>query len=86
MAKWRKKINEFTIVYNINPDLNVNKAFIEQVENLMYNTSGEITKSFIKATSSKNNTSVLACWNTIPQKDLLLCNAMVIICENFQMM
>ena len=56
----KKRINEFTIGYMINPGLNVNKAFREQVEKCMYTTFGEITQPFIKATLSKNNTSVLA--------------------------
>ena len=30
----KQRINEFTIGYMINPGLNVNKAFIEQVENV----------------------------------------------------
>ena len=44
----------------IDPDLNANKAFIEQVEKYMFTTFGEITQPFIKATLAKNNTSVLA--------------------------
>ena len=56
----KKKINEYTIGYMINPGLNVNKAFIEQVEKCMFNRFGQITQPFIKATLAKNNTSVLA--------------------------
>ena len=44
----------------INPGLNVNKAFKKQVKSFMYTTFGEITQPFIKATSEKNNTIVLA--------------------------
>ena len=44
----------------INPALNVNKSFREQVEKCMYTTFGEITQPFIKSTLSKNSTSVLA--------------------------
>ena len=42
----------------INTCLNVNKVFIYQVEKYMYDTFGEITQHFIKATLSKENTSV----------------------------
>ena len=52
-------INELTIGYMINPELNVNKAFIEQVETCMYTTFDEITQPFIKATLAKKNTSLL---------------------------
>ena len=44
----------------INPDFNVKKSFREKVEKCIYNTFGEIKQPFIKATLSKNNTSVLA--------------------------
>ena len=37
----------------INPSLNVNKAFIEQVEKCMHTIFGEITQYFIKATLEK---------------------------------
>ena len=56
----KKRINEFTIGYMINPGFNVNKSFREQVEKCMYTTFGEITQPFIKSTLSKNSTSVLA--------------------------
>ena len=52
----KKPINEFTIGYMINPGLNVNKSFREQVEKCMFNTFGEITQTFIKSTLAKNNT------------------------------
>ena len=42
-----------------NPGLNINKAFRDNVEKCMYTTFFEITQPFIKATVSKNNTSVL---------------------------
>ena len=54
-----KRINEFAIGYMINPGLNVNKAFRDQVEKYMHTTFGEIIQSFIKAKFSKKNTSVL---------------------------
>ena len=40
--------------------LNFNKSFREQVEKCMFTTFGKITKPFIKATSAKHYTSVLA--------------------------
>ena len=43
-------MNEFTIGYMINPGLNINKTFREQVEKVMYTTFGEITQPLIKAT------------------------------------
>ena len=55
----KQLINEFTIGYMINTDLNVNKDFREKVEKCMYTTFGEITQPFIKATLAKNNTGVL---------------------------
>ena len=56
----KKRINEFTIGYIINPGLNVNKTFREQVRKRMFTISGEIIQSFIKFTLLKNNTSVLS--------------------------
>ena len=56
----KNHINEFSIGYMIITGLNANKLFIYQVEKCMYNKFGEITQPFIKATLSKNNTSVLA--------------------------
>ena len=55
----KKRINEFTIGYMINPGLNINKAFREKVGKCMYTSFGEITQPFIKPTLLKNNTSVL---------------------------
>ena len=55
----KKLINEFLIGYIINPDLNDNKPFRDQVEKVMYTTFGKITQPLLKATLSKNNTSVL---------------------------
>ena len=64
MTAWvneaKNHINEFSIGYMIITGLNANKLFIYQVEKCMYNKFGEITQPFIKATLSKNNTSVLA--------------------------
>ena len=43
----------------INPGLNVNKTFIEQVDKCMLTIFGAITQPFIKATFKKNQTRVL---------------------------
>ena len=55
----KQHINGFTIGYIINPGLNVNKTFREQVEKCMYNTLGESTQTFIKSTLVKMRTSML---------------------------
>ena len=39
----KKRINEFTIRYMINPCLDVNKSFKEQMENFMFTIFCEIT-------------------------------------------
>ena len=70
----KKLINEFTIGYMINTGLNVNKAFREKVEKCMYTTFGKITKSFIKATLAKNNTSVLSLIIFMRQDQIILRN------------
>ena len=44
----------------INSKLNVNKAFIEQVDTCINNTFGPITIRFISDKSAKNKASVLA--------------------------
>ena len=44
----------------INPGLNVNKTFREQVEKFMFTTFGAITQPFIKSTLLKMKTRVLA--------------------------
>ena len=48
-----KRINQFTIVYMINPNFYVNKSFREQVEHCMKTIFGEITQTFIRATLLK---------------------------------
>ena len=53
ISETKKHINEFTIGYMINPGLNINRAFIEQVENFKYTTICEIAQPFIKATLTK---------------------------------
>ena len=56
----KKRMNEFTIGYMINPGLNVNRDFREKVEKCMYTKFGEITQHFIKSKLAKKNISVLA--------------------------
>ena len=58
--KAKKRINEFTIGYMIDPGSTVNKTFREKVEKCMLTTFGKITQPFIKSTLSKNNTCVLS--------------------------
>ena len=53
-------INEFDIVYIINPTLHVNKAFKDQAEKCMNNTFGNVTQPFIENITTKKNTCVLA--------------------------
>ena len=56
----KQLINKFTIGYIINPGLNVNKAFREQVEKCMFTTFGEITQPFIKSILEK---IIQVCYN-----------------------
>ena len=56
----KKRINKFKIGYMINLNLNINKAFREQVEKCIKNTFGAITQPFIRDTLSKKKTRVLA--------------------------
>ena len=56
----KERINKFSIVYMINPTLNINKALIEQVNKCMKTTLGVITKPYIKTTLPKNKTRVLS--------------------------
>ena len=53
-----KRINEFSIGYTINLNLNANKAFKDQVTKCMKNTFGEMTKQHIGKILSKKNKSV----------------------------
>ena len=55
----KQRINEFTIVYMVNPGLGVNKSFREKVEKCMYTIFGEIIQPFIKATFKK----IQVCYN-----------------------
>ena len=53
-------INEFEIVYMINPNSHVNKAFREKVGKCMNTTFAGLTQPFNKTTLSNKNTSVLS--------------------------
>ena len=55
----KRRINEFTIGYMINPSLNINKSSREQVKKCMFITFGAITKPFIKSALLNKNTNVL---------------------------
>ena len=56
----KEHINVFSIGYMINPTLNINKAFREQVNKFMKNKFVIITQPHIRTISAKNNTRVLA--------------------------
>ena len=56
----KKRINEFKIGYMINLNLNIKKAFKEQVETFMKKTFGAIRQLFIRAKLLKKKTRVLA--------------------------
>ena len=60
LEETKERINEFDIGYMINSDLDVNKAFREQVDKCMNNMFGALTQNFIKNTRYKSNTSVLS--------------------------
>ena len=55
-----KLINEFSIGYMMNPTLNRNRAFKDQVKVCSKNTFVPDTNSHIAKTLAKNNTRVLA--------------------------
>ena len=54
----KEGINNFSIGYMINPNFNINKSFIEQVDKSMNNTFGPITQPHIRATLTKYKTRV----------------------------
>ena len=56
----KQRIDQFMIVYMVNPSLNVNRAFRKKVEKFMYATFGEITQPFIKSILENIYISVLA--------------------------
>ena len=53
-------MNKFSIGYMINPKLNINKEFREQMDKCLNNTVGPITQNYIRATWSKKKIRVLA--------------------------
>ena len=53
-------INEFSLAYMLNPTLNNNKDFKEQVKACLINTSGADTNKHINRTLMKQYTRVLA--------------------------
>ena len=55
-----QRINQFSIGYMMNPTLNRNRAFKDQVKVCLKNTFGPDTNSHIAKTLAKNNTRVLA--------------------------
>ena len=56
----KQRIHEFSIGYMINPTLNINKAFKEQVTKFIKTTFGAITQPYIRNVLSKNNTILLS--------------------------
>ena len=73
-----QRINEFSILYMMNPNLSINKAFKDQVKICLKNTSGIMTQQHISKILLKPNTRVLSlsnflirCLNTILIKDSL---------------
>ena len=58
--KKKQHINELSIGYMINPNLNINKSFRQQLDKYMNNTFGPITLPHIRAKLSKKKTRVLA--------------------------
>ena len=55
-----QRINEFSFAYMLNPTLNNNKAFKEQVKACLINTFGADTNKHINKTLMKRDTRVLA--------------------------
>ena len=53
LEETKELINEFSIGYMINPNLNINKAFKEEVTDFMKNTSCAITQLHIITISAK---------------------------------
>ena len=60
LEETKEHIDEFLIGYMINPKLNINKAFIEQVDKCMDSTFGLINQTYIIYTLKKKKTIVLA--------------------------
>ena len=59
LEETKERINEFSIGYIINPKLNINKAFREQLNKCMNTKFGEITQPHIRTKLAKHNTRVL---------------------------
>ena len=55
-----ERINDFSFAYMLNPHLNMNKAFKDQVKTCLSNTFGADTNRYINKTLMKPNTRVLA--------------------------
>ena len=55
-----QRINKFSFAYTLNPTLNKNKAFKEQVKAYLINTFGADTNKHINRTLIKRDTGVLA--------------------------
>ena len=60
LEETKERINKFSIGYMINPTLDINKSFREQVNKCMKILFGEITQPHIKTTLGKSKTKVLA--------------------------
>ena len=59
LEETKGRIDELPIVYMINPNLNINKAFNEKVTKCMKTKSSAITQPHITIISAKNTTRVL---------------------------
>ena len=53
LEETKQRINEFSIGYMINPKMNINKAFREQVHTCINNTFGPIPQPYIRSTIEK---------------------------------
>ena len=59
LEETKQRIKEFSIGHMINPKLNINKEFREQVDKCTNTTFGPIKQPHIKAKPSKKKTRVL---------------------------
>ena len=53
LEETKERVNEFSIGYMINPNLNINKVFKQQVTKYMKTTFGEITQPHISKILAK---------------------------------
>ena len=60
LEETKERINDFSIGYIINPNLNMKKSLKEQVTNYTKTTFGAITQPHISKILAKENTRVLA--------------------------